>query len=59
MRNMAHSICLITFYQITMRKISIFFVSDYLNEENFINFVVVAIVLVIVLGHPFNKRAVF
>ena len=30
-----------------------------IDQENFINFVAVAIVSVIVLGHPFNKRVVF
>ena len=28
-----------------------------MNEENFMNFVAVAIVSAIVLGHSFNKRA--
>ena len=30
-----------------------------INQENFMNFVAVAIVSAIVLGHPFNKRVVF
>ena len=33
MRDMAHSICLIKLYQITMRKKFQFFVSDYLKLE--------------------------
>ena len=32
MWDMAHSICLIELYQMTMRKKNRFFVSDYLNE---------------------------
>ena len=32
MRDMAHSICLIKLYQITMREIFQFFVSDYLKS---------------------------
>ena len=32
MRDMAHSICLIKLYQITMRKNFRFFVSDYLKH---------------------------
>ena len=36
-----------------------FFVSDHLNQENFMNFVTVAIVSAIVLGHPYNIKAVF
>ena len=30
-----------------------------INQENFMNFVTVDFVSVIVLGHPFNKRVVF
>ena len=30
-----------------------------INQENLMNFVAVAIVSVVVLGHPFNKRVVF
>ena len=33
MRDMAHSICLIKLYQITMRKKFRFFVSDYLKSQ--------------------------
>ena len=32
MRDMAHSICLLKLYQITMRKTFRFFVSDYLRD---------------------------
>ena len=35
MRDMAHSICLIKLYQITMRTKFRFFVSDYLEEMEF------------------------
>ena len=35
MRDMAHLICLIKLYQITIRKKFQFFVSDYLNDEGY------------------------
>ena len=37
MRDMAHSICLMKLYQITMRKKFRFFVSDYLNSSHLKN----------------------